>query len=89
MQEVYLFIYFLYFYKLFASSIIYISTQRREKGYFKWSDERDHELMKQLIKYGKQWAYVQQNFFANLKVKQLRNRFYYLTKNNQNDSILS
>ena len=46
--------------------------------YFKWSEEKDNELIRQLLRSGKVWAEIILQAFPGMNEKQLSNRYYYL-----------
>ena len=48
--------------------------------YFRWSEENDRELLRQLLRNGRAWKTIRTQAFQGLNEKQLRNHYGYLVR---------
>ena len=50
------------------------------KTYVHWSERQDSQLIRVLLRHGRQWEMLQHTYFPEFNVKQMKNRFQYLAR---------
>ena len=49
-----------------------------KKPYQRWCDEQDDLLVKQVLRHGRQWVFIQAQYLQMFSLKQIQNRLNYL-----------
>ena len=56
------------------------AMQVEPKTYVHWSERQDSQLVRVLLRHGRQWEMLQRTYFPEFNTKQMKNRFQYLAR---------